>query len=50
MHSNACTCHEDHNEIHLGITTEYIDRNLAASMTNNPSAGYHPSNRWVLSC
>jgi hypothetical protein len=21
MHRNACTCHEDHYEIHLGITT-----------------------------
>jgi hypothetical protein len=34
----------------LGITTKYIDRNPTASMTNNPPAGYHPSNRWVLSC
>jgi hypothetical protein len=42
MQSNTCTCHEDHYEIHLGITT--------ASMTNNPPAGYHPNNHWVLSC
>jgi hypothetical protein len=41
MQNNACTCHEDHYEIYLGITT---------SMTDNPPAGYHPKNRWVLSC
>jgi hypothetical protein len=29
---------------------KYIDRNPTASMTNNPPAGYHPNNRWVLSC
>jgi hypothetical protein len=34
----------------LGITTKYIDHNPTASMTNNPPTGYHPSNRWVLSC
>jgi hypothetical protein len=50
MHNNACTCHEDHYEIHLGITTYYIDHNPTASMTNNPHAGYHPNNPWVLSC
>jgi hypothetical protein len=32
-----------------GITTKYIDCNPTASMTNNPSSGCHPSNRWVLS-
>jgi hypothetical protein len=50
MHNNACTCHEDHYDIHLGITTSYIDRNPTASMTNNPPAEYHPNNPWVLSC
>jgi hypothetical protein len=50
MQSNACTYHEDHYEIHLGITTEYIDCNPTASMTNNLPIGYHPNNRWVLSC
>jgi hypothetical protein len=50
MHNNACTYHEDHYEIHLGITTSYIDRNPTASMINNPPAGYHPNNPWVLSC
>jgi hypothetical protein len=34
----------------LGITKKYIDRNPTASMTNNPPAGCHPSNRRVLSC
>jgi hypothetical protein len=34
----------------LGIMTKYIDRNPTVSMTNNPPAGCHPSNRWVLSC
>jgi hypothetical protein len=34
----------------LGITIKYIDHNPTASMTNNPPAGCHPSNRWVLSC
>jgi hypothetical protein len=34
----------------LGITTKYIDRNLTASMTNNPPSGCRPSNHWVLSC
>jgi hypothetical protein len=34
----------------LGITTKYIDRNPTASMTNNPTSGYRPSNHWVLSC
>jgi hypothetical protein len=34
----------------LGITTKYIDCNLTASITNNPPAGCHPSNRWILSC
>jgi hypothetical protein len=34
----------------LRITTKYIDRNPTASMTNNPPAGCHSSNRWVLSC
>jgi hypothetical protein len=50
MHNNICTCHEDHYEIHLGITTQYIDCNPTASMTNNQPAGYHPKNPWVLSC
>jgi hypothetical protein len=50
MHINACTCHEDHSEIHLGVTTYYIDRNPTASMTNNPPAGYYLNNPWVLSC
>jgi hypothetical protein len=50
MHNNACTSHEDYYEIHLGITIEYIDHNLTASMTNNPPSGYHPNNPWVLSC
>jgi hypothetical protein len=50
MHNNACTCYEDHYEIHLGITTKYIDRNPTISMTNNPPVGYHPNNPWVLSC
>jgi hypothetical protein len=27
-----------------------MDRNPTASMTNNPPAGYHPNNPWVLSC
>jgi hypothetical protein len=34
----------------LGITIKYIDRNLTASMTNNPPSGCRPSNHWVLSC
>jgi hypothetical protein len=34
----------------LGITTKYIDRNLTASMTNNPPSGCRPSNHRVLSC
>jgi hypothetical protein len=34
----------------LAITTKYIDRNPTASMTNNPPAGCHPSNHWVISC
>jgi hypothetical protein len=34
----------------LGIMTKYIDRNLTASMTNNPPFGCRPSNHWVLSC
>jgi hypothetical protein len=34
----------------LGITIKYIDRNLTASMTNNPLAGSHPSTPCVLSC
>jgi hypothetical protein len=34
----------------LGIMTKYIDRNPTASRINNPPAGCHPSNRWVLSC
>jgi hypothetical protein len=50
MHNNACTSHEYHYEIHLGITTSYIDCNPTASMTNNPPLGYHPNNLWVLSC
>jgi hypothetical protein len=50
MHNNSCTCHEDHYEIHLGITTYYIDHNPTASMTNNPPAGYHLNNPRVLSC
>jgi hypothetical protein len=50
MHNNACTCHEGHYEIHLGITTLYIDRNTIASMTNNLPIGYHLNNPWVLSC
>jgi hypothetical protein len=29
---------------------KYINHNPTASMTNNPPAGYHPNNRWVLSC
>jgi hypothetical protein len=49
MHNNACTCHEDHYEIHLGITTQYIDCNPTTSMTNNPPSGYHPNNPHVLS-
>jgi hypothetical protein len=28
----------------------YTDRNPTAYMTNNPPAGYHPNNPWVLSC
>jgi hypothetical protein len=28
---------------------KYIDHNPTASMTNNPPAGCHLSNRWVLS-
>jgi hypothetical protein len=28
----------------------YIDHNPTTSMTNNPPIGYHPNNRWVLSC
>jgi hypothetical protein len=27
-----------------------LDRNPTASMTNNPPAGYHLNNSWVLSC
>jgi hypothetical protein len=27
-----------------------FQRNPTASMTNNPPAGYHPNNPWVLSC
>jgi hypothetical protein len=27
-----------------------LDRNQTASMTNNPPAGYHSNNPWVLSC
>jgi hypothetical protein len=27
-----------------------MDRNPTASMTNNPPAGYHPNNPWILSC
>jgi hypothetical protein len=34
----------------LGITIKYINRNPTASMTNNPTSGYHPSNHRVLSC
>jgi hypothetical protein len=33
----------------LGNTTKYIDRNLTASMTNNPPSECRPSNQWVLS-
>jgi hypothetical protein len=33
----------------LGITTKYIDRNLTASMTNNPPSGCRSSNHGVLS-
>jgi hypothetical protein len=33
----------------LGIMSKYIDRNPTASMTNNPPAGCHLSNHWVLS-
>jgi hypothetical protein len=34
----------------LGIMTKYIDRNLTASITNNPPSGYRLSNHRVLSC
>jgi hypothetical protein len=34
----------------LGVTTKYIDRNLTASMTNNPPSECRPSIHWVLSC
>jgi hypothetical protein len=34
----------------LGITTNYIDHNPTASMTNNPPSGCRPSNHRVLSC
>ena len=50
MHRDAYTCHKDYYEIHLGITSKYIDRHQTASMTNNPPSGYHPNNPWVLSC
>jgi hypothetical protein len=33
----------------LGITTKYIDRNLNASMTNNPPSKCRSSKHWVLS-
>jgi hypothetical protein len=33
-----------------GITTKYIDRNLTASMTNNPPSGCRSSNHRVVSC
>jgi hypothetical protein len=34
----------------LGITTNYIDRNPTASMTNNPPSECCPRKHWVLSC
>jgi hypothetical protein len=34
----------------LGIMTKYIDRNLTASMTNNPPSECRSSKHWVLSC
>jgi hypothetical protein len=34
----------------LGITTKYIEHNLAASMANNPPSECRPSKHWVLSC
>ena len=40
---HAYTKHLDSFEIRLGITILYIDRNPTASMTNNPSSGYHPN-------
>ena len=51
MHHDAYTCHEDYYEIHLGITSKYIDRHPAAPMTNNPPRDRYPAcHPKVLSC
>ena len=40
-HDNAYIWHDDYYDIHVGITTKYIDRYPTASMTNNPPPGCH---------